>query len=79
MPGIEYTVIASRFDILVTPTETSFVREPGVHNVLVQDLCPFDLVGHVGLAFDPGVYDMITNGLDPASARPVRCSFGLPL
>ena len=79
VPGIEYTVIASRFDLLVTPTETSFVREPGVHNVLVQDLCPFDLVGHVGLAFDSGVYDMITNGLDPASTRPVRCSFGLPL
>jgi triacylglycerol esterase/lipase EstA (alpha/beta hydrolase family) len=79
MAGIDYTIIASRLDLLVTPTETSFVREPGVRNVLVQDLCPFDLVGHVGLAFDSGVYDMITNGLDPSSAAPVRCSLGLPI
>lgn len=79
VPGIEYTIIASRVDLLVTPTETSFVREPGVHNILVQDTCPLDLVGHVGLAFDAGVYDMITNGLDPAAPGPVRCSFGLPL
>lgn len=76
--GVDYTVIASRADILVTPTETSFVREPGVDNVYVQDTCPADPVGHIGMAFEQGVADMITNALDPASARPVRCSIGLP-
>ncbi len=54
------------------------MREEGVHNVVVQDQCPFDFVGHGGLAFDPGVYDMITNALSPDTARPVRCSFGFP-
>jgi triacylglycerol esterase/lipase EstA (alpha/beta hydrolase family) len=78
VPGVDYTIIASRFDVLVTPMETSFVREEGVHNVVVQDQCPFDFVGHGGLAFDPGVYDMITNALSPEAARPVRCSFGFP-
>ena len=76
--GVDYTVIASRADILVTPTETSFVREPGVDNLYVQDVCPLDPVGHIGMAFEQGVADMITNALDPASARPVRCSVGLP-
>jgi hypothetical protein len=77
-PGVEYTVIASRTDVLVTPTETSFVREPGVRNVYVQDTCPFDPVGHIGMAFDPAVATMISNALDPSSAVPVTCSVGLP-
>lgn len=76
--GVDYTVIASRADVLVTPTETSFVREPGVTNLYVQDVCPHDPVGHIGMAFEQGVADMITNALDPTTARPVRCSIGLP-
>lgn len=78
VPGVDYTVIASRTDVLVTPTETSFVREPGVRNMYVQDVCPFDPVGHIGMAFDPGVATMISNALDPSSAVPVTCSVGLP-
>jgi hypothetical protein len=79
VPGVDYTIIATRLDALVTPTETSFVREPGVRNAYVQDPCPLDPVGHVGMAFELGVADMVTNALDPATARPVRCSLGLPL
>lgn len=76
--GIDYTVIASRMDLIVTPIETSFVREPGVTNIVVQDVCPTDFVGHIGLVFDPGVYDMVTNALDPAGATPVECGWGPP-
>jgi hypothetical protein len=78
-PGVEYTIIASRFDALVTPHETSFVREPGVRNLFVQDICPLDPVGHIGLAFDSGVAMMVANALDPANAKPVTCGFGPPL
>ena len=77
-PGVSYTVIASTGDELVTPHETSFVREPGVHNEFVQDTCPFDPVGHIGLAYDTDVAQLITNALDPADATPVLCSAGLP-
>ena len=58
--------------------ETSFIREPGVHDVFVQDTCPADPVGHVGLAFDNGVARMVANALDPAHAAPVACVVGLP-
>lgn len=75
-PGVRYTIIASRTDLDVTPHETSFVREPGVRNLFVQDVCPHDPVGHVGLAFDSGVADMIGNALDPRHASPVRCTIG---
>ncbi|ONI75518.1 lipase [Kribbella sp. ALI-6-A] len=78
-PGVRYTVIASRLDALVTPHETSFVREPGVKNQFVQDVCPLDPVGHVGLAFDPTVAQLVANALDPARARPVLCGFGPPV
>lgn len=77
--GVRYTVIASRFDALVTPHETSFVREPGVTNQFVQDTCPLDPVGHVGLAFDPTVAQLVANALDPAHAKSVICGFGPPL
>lgn len=77
--GVNYTVIASRFDALVTPHETSFIREPGVKNQFVQDTCPLDPVGHVGLAFDPTVAQLVANALDPAHAKRVVCGFGPPL
>jgi hypothetical protein len=50
-----------------------------VTNEYVQDTCPSDPVGHVGLAFDSGVARMVANALDPAHAQPVVCSFGPPL
>ncbi|KAA9160348.1 alpha/beta fold hydrolase [Amycolatopsis acidicola] len=77
-PGVDYTIIATRADTVVTPPETSFVPEPGVRNAFVQDTCPLDPVGHAGLAFDGGVADMIVNALDPAGAGPVHCTAGPP-
>ncbi|WP_232677170.1 triacylglycerol lipase [Nocardioides sp. R-C-SC26] len=75
-PGVTYTIISSKYDAIVTPVSTGFVREPGVTNYYVQDKCRFDPVGHVGIAVDTGVTSMILNGLDPSV--PVRCGFGPP-
>lgn len=76
-PGVSYTVITSRYDELVTPTSTSFVNEPGVKNLYVQDSCPFDPVGHIGEAYDLNVWQLVRNALDPANAKPIRiCSAG---
>jgi hypothetical protein len=77
-PGVTYTIIASTGDELVTPHETSFVRKPGVRNEFVQDSCPFDPVGHIGLAFDLDVAQLVTNALDPAHATTITCSVGPP-
>jgi triacylglycerol esterase/lipase EstA (alpha/beta hydrolase family) len=74
--GVKYTVIATRYDALVTPTSTAFVPESGVTNYYVQDKCPFDPVGHTGIAVDPGITSMILNGLD---GGPISCGFGAPL
>lgn len=79
-PGVDYTIMTSRTDELVTPTQTSFVREAGVTNSYVQDVCPDSRVGHVGEPYDLSVWDMVGNALDPAHAVPVRCTpLGFPL
>ncbi|OZM70346.1 lipase [Amycolatopsis antarctica] len=77
-PGVTYNIITSRNDQLVTPQETSFVREPGVTNQFVQDTCPLDPVGHIGEAYDLNVWHLVTNALDPANAEDFLCTVGFP-
>ena len=83
-PGIDYTMIASRSDALVTPhdttttKETAFIMEPGATNRYVQDVCPKSIVGHIALAYDPTVIRMVLNALDPANTIPERCDYSLP-
>jgi triacylglycerol esterase/lipase EstA (alpha/beta hydrolase family) len=77
-PAVDYTIIATHYDGIVTPTATAFVPEAGVDNLYVQDVCPADRVGHIGLALDPSVLGIILNALDPAHAEPVACWFGPP-
>jgi triacylglycerol esterase/lipase EstA (alpha/beta hydrolase family) len=75
-PGIAYTIIATTHDELVTPYGTEFVSEPGVGNETVQASCPLDPVGHIGLAYDPDVAQLVRNALDPAHPVPVTCTAG---
>jgi triacylglycerol esterase/lipase EstA (alpha/beta hydrolase family) len=77
--GIDYTIIASTHDELVTPYGTEFVKEHGVDNETVQNLCPLDPVGHIGLAYDPDVARLVRNALDPAHPVPVTCTVGPPV
>jgi len=77
-PGIDYTIIQSRTDELVTPAETAFIREPGVVNQFVQDFCPLDPVGHIGEAYDTNVWNMVANGLEDQPDRRFVCLAGSP-
>ncbi|KAL5355517.1 secreted lipase [Aspergillus floccosus] len=76
--GNEVTVIASRFDEMVTPVETAFVQEEGVRNVWVQDVCPLDPVGHIGLAYDANLWNLAKNALDGTPDREFPCVLGSP-
>jgi pimeloyl-ACP methyl ester carboxylesterase len=75
-PGIAYTIIASTHDELVTPYGTEFVGEKDVVNETVQGFCPLDPVGHVGLAYDLDVAQLVRNALDPARPVAVTCTVG---
>ncbi|MCP2342584.1 esterase/lipase family protein [Actinomadura rupiterrae] len=77
-PGIDYTTLISKHDEAITPYTSAALHEPGTHDLVVQDTCPDDPVGHTGLAYDKGVVTMVTNALDPAHAQPVTCDSGIP-
>ncbi|KUM95098.1 hypothetical protein AQI88_19390 [Streptomyces cellostaticus] len=75
-PGVTYTNIVTKTDVVVTPYTNQFLTAgPGatVHNILLQDVCPLDLTGHAGGAYDPNDYRLVLNALDPAHTEPVRC------
>ncbi|WP_244900465.1 esterase/lipase family protein [Streptomyces nanshensis] len=75
LPGVKYTVIATKHDEVVTPYKSQFLDGPDVKNVVLQDLCPADISEHlaVGLA-DKLAFHEAANALDPANAEPTTCS-----
>ncbi|MFE1247790.1 esterase/lipase family protein [Streptomyces sp. NPDC058735] len=75
VPGVRYTVIATRYDEVVTPWRSQYLSGPGVRNVLLQDLCPVDLSEHVTIALlDRVVFHEVANSLDPGRATPTTCA-----
>jgi triacylglycerol lipase len=81
--GPSYTAIYSLTDNLVQPAapEASAVATiDGAENVLVQDLCPGRVVGHVGVVYDAValalVLDALTNAgpADPTRVDPGECA-----
>ena len=81
MAGPRYAVIETRHDSVVTPYTNAFLNGPGVTNILVQDQCPADPVGHVGLFMDGPAIQNILNRLGPHTPgfRPVCAGYGLAL
>ncbi len=75
VPGVRYTVIATRYDEVVTPWRTQYLSGSAVRNVLLQDLCPLDLSEHLAIGlFDRIAFHEVANALDPARATPTTCA-----
>ncbi|KMS73328.1 lipase [Streptomyces viridochromogenes] len=75
VPGVRYTVIATKYDEVVTPYRTQFLNGPDVRNVLIQDKCAVDLSEHALLGLtDRIAFHEVTNALDPARATPTTCA-----
>lgn len=72
--GPHYTSIVTQRDEVVTPyTSGILAAAPNVTNITLQNVCPTDQGGHVALAIDPNVEQIVGNALDPAHAVPVNC------
>ncbi|MET7700820.1 alpha/beta fold hydrolase [Streptomyces sp. NPDC005485] len=72
--GVHYTVIATKYDEVVTPYRSQFLSGSDVHNVLLQDLCAIDLSEHVTIGLlDRVAYHEVANALDPAHASATNC------
>ncbi|MER6733446.1 esterase/lipase family protein [Streptomyces puniciscabiei] len=75
VPGVHYTVIATKYDEVATPWQNDYLSGSGVHNVLLQDLCPLDLSEHVAIGlFDRIAFHEVANALDPAHATNTTCA-----
>lgn len=73
--GVNYTVISTRYDEVVTPYRTQFLSGPNVRNVLLQDLCAVDVSEHVAIGtVDRIAFHEVANALDPAHATPTTCA-----
>ena len=80
VPGVQYTVIESRGDEVVTPYTNAFLpKASNVTNILVQNQCPLDATDHLEIAYDPIALADMLNALDPAHPVRVPCLVVLPL
>ncbi|WP_137990270.1 esterase/lipase family protein [Streptomyces vilmorinianum] len=74
VPGVTYTVIATKYDEVVTPYTSGFLSGDNVTNVLIQDKCALDLSEHVAIGtVDRVTFHEVANALDPAHATPTTC------
>ncbi|WP_055492639.1 triacylglycerol lipase [Streptomyces sp. TP-A0356] len=75
VPGVHYTVIATKYDEVVTPYSSQFLSGSDVRNVLLQDLCAVDLSEHVTIGLtDRIAFHEVANALDPAHATATNCA-----
>jgi triacylglycerol esterase/lipase EstA (alpha/beta hydrolase family) len=76
--GVNYTIIETRNENVVTPVGSSFIQERGVKNEYVQSSCPFDSVDHADLSYDRIVFRLVLNALSPESAAAPNCLVEFP-
>jgi len=80
VPGVDYTVIESEYDEVVTPYTSAFLAGPEVTNITLQDQCPLDLADHLAMPYDsPALQDVVNAlGADSPSFQP-DCDLSLPV
>ncbi|KQU52196.1 lipase [Rhodococcus sp. Leaf278] len=71
--GIAYTTIVTRYDQIVVPYTASLLTGAGNTNIVLQDVCPANVVEHTGISYDPLAQQLVHNALDPENAQPIGC------
>jgi triacylglycerol esterase/lipase EstA (alpha/beta hydrolase family) len=80
MPGVEYTVIESANDEVVTPYTSAFLSGgSNVTNILLQQQCALDQGEHLSMPYDHIADADVLNALDPAHAVAPACTPVLPV
>ncbi len=66
-PGsTSYTVVATRYDQVVTPYTSSFLSGANTTNITIQDKCPANLSEHVGIIFNRTAIELTRHALGRA-------------
>ena len=79
LPGVDYTVIESRNDEVVTPYTSAFLSGPNVTNITLQDQCPLDQGEHLSMPYDHIADADVLTALDPANPQHPACTPVLPV
>jgi triacylglycerol esterase/lipase EstA (alpha/beta hydrolase family) len=74
VPGVEYTVIQTLYDQVVTPYNSAFLSGSNVRNILLQKQCILDLGDHLSMPYDHIVGADVLTALDPAHPRGFLCT-----
>jgi triacylglycerol esterase/lipase EstA (alpha/beta hydrolase family) len=74
VPGVEYTVIQTRYDQVVTPYTSAFLSGANVHNVLLQNQCILDLGDHLSMPYDHIADADVLTALDPLHPKHPLCT-----
>ena len=77
--GVRYTVIATKYDEVVTPYSSQFLAGSSVTNITLQNQCALDFADHLAVIYDPVALNDVLNALDPAHQIPVGCTLVLPV
>jgi triacylglycerol esterase/lipase EstA (alpha/beta hydrolase family) len=73
--NIQYTVIESRNDEVVTPYTSAFLAPgPNVTNITLQHQCPLDQGEHLSMPYDHIADTDVLNALDPTRPFPTVCT-----
>ncbi|MEV0701010.1 alpha/beta fold hydrolase [Saccharopolyspora sp. NPDC050389] len=81
VPGVDYHVIATRYDEVTTPYESTFLAAgPGatVRNITLQDGCAVDASDHLSMTYSGRAIDYVKQSLDPTAPEP-RCEPNPPV
>ena len=82
VPGVDYTVIGTKYDEVVTPYRSTFLTAgPGatVRNITVQDGCAIDLSDHLSITHSPRVIDITKRALKANGSGTLRCLPNAPV
>lgn len=82
VPGVDYTVVGTKYDEVTTPYDSTFLTAgegATVTNVTVQDGCAQDHSDHISMSYSPRVIDIVRDALDPGSVPDRRCTPNSPI
>lgn len=82
VPGVDYTVVGTRYDEVSTPYRATFLEAgPGatVRNITLQDGCGIDFSDHLSMTHSPRLIDITKRALHPEGAGRLRCLPNAPV
>ena len=74
LPGVDYTVIESTNDEVVTPYQSAFLSGSHVTNITLQSQCAVDQGEHLSMAYDHIADADVLTALDPAQPVVPACT-----